>query len=113
MTREALALYLRHMKPTGVIAFHISNRHLDLAPVLKRLGDDAGLQALRVRFEPERGNPTLEHTSDYVLLTRDARFMADPMVQERAEPMAPDTAARAALWTDDFSNLLGVLKWQQ
>lgn len=113
MTREALALYLRHMRPTGVIAFHISNRHLDLAPVLKRLGDDAGLQALRVRFEPERGNPTLEHTSDYVLLTRDARFMADPMVQERAEPMAPDTAARAALWTDDFSNLLGVLKWQQ
>jgi hypothetical protein len=112
MTREALALYLRHLKPTGVIAFHISNRHLDLAPVLKRLGDDAGLQALRVRFEPERGNATLEHTSDYVLLTRDARFLADPMVRERAEPMEAASGARAALWTDDFSNLLGVLKWQ-
>lgn len=109
MTREALALYLRHLAPTGVIAFHISNRHLDLAPVVKRLGDDAGLQALRVRFEPERGNATLEHTSDYVLLTRDAAFLADPMVKERAEPVE---AAPGAPWTDDFSNLLGALKWQ-
>lgn len=109
MTREALALYRRHLKPTGVIAFHISNRHLDLAPVVKRLADDAGMQAVRIRFEPERGNPTLEHTSDYVLLTQDARFLADPVVRERGEPVS---AAGAALWTDDHSDLLGVLKWE-
>jgi hypothetical protein len=109
MTREALALYRRHLKPTGVIAFHISNRHLELAPVVKRLADDAGMQAVRIRFEPERGNPTLEHTSDYVLLTQDARFLADPVVRERGEAI---DAAGAALWTDDHSDLLGVLKWE-
>ena len=108
MTREALALYRQHLLPTGVIAFHISNRHLDLAPVVKRLADDAGMQAVRVRFEPVTGNLTLEHTSDYVLLTRDAGFLADPAVRERGEAME---SGGAALWTDDYSNLLAALRW--
>ena len=108
MTREALALYDKHLLPTGVIAFHISNRHLLLAPVVKRLAEDAGMQALRVHFEPVPGNLTLEHSSEYVLLTRDARFLQDPVIRERGEAI---DAAGATTWTDDHSNLLGALRW--
>ena len=108
MTREALALYGRHLLPSGVIAFHISNRHLKLAPVVKRLAEDAGMQAVRVHFEPAPGNLTLEHSSEYVLLTRDARFLQDPVIRERGEAI---DAAGVATWTDDHSNLLAALRW--
>ncbi|MDH6170150.1 spermidine synthase [Variovorax boronicumulans] len=108
MTREALALYRRHLLPTGVIAFHISNRHLDLAPVVKRLADDAGMKAVRVRFDPAPGNATLEHASEYVLLTNDDRFLQDAAVRARGEAI---DAAGATLWTDDHSNLLAALRW--
>jgi hypothetical protein len=108
MTREALALYRRHLLPTGVIAFHISNRHLALAPVVKRLAEDAGMQAVRIGFKPAPGNPTLEHTSEYVLLTNDGRFLQDPVVRERGEAI---DATGVATWTDDHSNLLAALQW--
>ncbi len=108
MTREALALYSQHLLPTGVIAFHISNRHLKLAPVVKRLAEDAGMQAVRVHFEAVPGNATLEHSSEYVLLTRDARFLQDPVIRERGEAI---DAAGVSVWTDDHSNLLAALRW--
>ena len=108
MTREALALYRQHLLPTGVIAFHISNRHLDLAPVVQRLADDAGMKAVRVRFEPVPGNLTLEHASEYVLLTRNERFLQDPVVRERGEAI---DAGGVTTWTDDHSNLLAALRW--
>jgi hypothetical protein len=108
MTREALALYRQHLLPTGVIAFHISNRHLLLAPVVKRLAEDAGMQALRVHFEAAPGNATLEHSSEYVLLTNDARFLQDAVVRERGEAI---DAEGVTTWTDDHSNLLAALRW--
>lgn len=107
MTREALALYGKHLQPTGVIAFHISNRHLKLAPVVQRLADDAGMHALRVHFGPAPGNATLEHASEYVLLTRDARFLQDPVIRERGETI---DAKDVSVWTDDHSNLLAALR---
>ncbi|ADU39085.1 fused MFS/spermidine synthase [Variovorax paradoxus] len=108
MTREAMALYRRHLLPTGVIAFHISNRHLALAPVVKRLAEDVGMQGVRIGFKPAPGNPTLEHASEYVLLTNDGRFLQDPVVRERGEAI---DATGVATWTDDHSNLLAALQW--
>lgn len=70
MTREALGIYRRHLRPDGIIAFHVSNRYLDLAPVVKRLADDAGMQARLISFDPPMGS-FLESASDYVLLTQD------------------------------------------
>src|SRR5208283_4590774 len=48
ITREALAVYLRHMKPGGIIAFHVTNRYLNLAPVVQQLAAAAGLNAVLV-----------------------------------------------------------------
>lgn len=109
MTREALALYAQHIRPGGVIAFHISNRHLNLAPVVKHLADDAGLQALRVRFDPSPDNLSLEHTSEYVLLARDAAVLQRPGLREHGTAIE---AGAGAPWTDDHSNLLAAMQWK-
>lgn len=107
MTREALALYARHVKPGGVIAFHISNRHLDLVPVVKRLADDAGFGMLRVAYDPPSNN-TLEHPSDYVLVSPDPAFSNNADLA--ALGAIPVEAGEAPLWTDQHSNLLSALR---
>ena len=107
MTREALALYARHVKPGGVIAFHISNRHLDLVPVVKRLADDAGFGMLRVAYDPP-SNSTLEHPSDYVLVSPDPAFSNNADLA--ALGAIPVEAGEAPLWTDQHSNLLAALR---
>src|SRR5207245_11631356 len=56
LTREALALYLQKLAPGGVLAFHISNRYLDLQPVLSALAADAGLEVCRVDRKSTRLN---------------------------------------------------------
>ncbi len=108
MTTEAFALYLSRLAPGGVLAFHISNQHLALAPVVSRLAIDHGL-ALVDREE----TMTSEVASDgrtgshWVILARDRRDLGglvdNPMwATLQASPSTP-------LWTDDFSNILSVL----
>ena len=55
ITSEALAIYKRHMKPGGVIAFHVTNRYLDLVPVVKALADAQGLAAILMRDDTKDG----------------------------------------------------------
>jgi SAM-dependent methyltransferase len=107
MTREALRIYRRHLRPGGVIAFHVSNRHLELEPVVKRLAEDAGMQARLIDFEPPLGS-FIEHTSSYVLLAQDeAWFSSKPEIASRAEAIG----GTSPLWTDDYSNLLAAMRW--
>ncbi|MGJ7580127.1 fused MFS/spermidine synthase [Variovorax sp. RHLX14] len=107
MTREALAVYAGHLKPGGVIAFHVSNRHIDLVPVVKRLADDAGFGALRVAYDPPANN-TLEHPSDYVLVSPDPAFADNADLA--ALGAIPLDAGDAPLWTDQHGNLLAALR---
>ncbi|RZL58591.1 MAG: hypothetical protein EOP70_00195 [Variovorax sp.] len=109
MTREALAIYARHLKPGGIVAFHVSNRHLDLVSVVRRLADDAGFGALRLRYEPGNSD-TLEHPSDYVLVSPDPAFARDPDFTLLATGMGDSDAG--TLWTDQHSNLLAALRWR-
>lgn len=109
MTREALALYARHLRPGGVVAFHVSNRHLDLVTVVKRLADDAGFGALRLRYDPPNSD-TLEHPSDYILVSPDPAFADDPDLTLLATDME---AGSGPLWTDQHSNLLAALRWRR
>ncbi len=106
ITREAMRTYRRHVKERGVIAFHISNRYLDLSAVVRGLADEIGWHALRVIHDPGRGSPL--YRSDWVLVS------ADPGFAERLKAGGPaeEIAARADLrpWTDDYNNLFQVLK---
>jgi SAM-dependent methyltransferase len=108
ITREALGLYLRHMKPGGVIAFHVSNRFLELPPVVGRLAGERGLQAVLVSDEGKDGDE--DHTrTDWVLIARDpAPLAAKEIAATGAGP--PEERPHWRPWTDDYSNLVQILK---
>jgi len=105
ITSEALAIYKRHMKPGGVIAFHVTNRYLDLIPVVQALADAQGMSATLIRDDTKDG---MTSTSDWVLLSDDPASLAKPALADYATPITPRPDWR--LWTDDFNNLLQVLK---
>lgn len=107
MTREALAVYRKHMAPDGVIAFHVTNRYLDLAPVVQQLADDAGLEALAIEDRPVM--PWLSQT-DYVLVTdrSNRAFIDHPLVQAHRVEIEPIAGLR--LWTDDYNNLFKIVR---
>ncbi len=107
LTCEAVALYRQHLTAAGVLALHISNRELDLAPVVAALAQATGQTALRVVDVP---NAPLRHvtTSDWVLLTATAHTASLRHDLPGGALLQPDPAVRG--WTDDYSNLLAVLR---
>lgn len=113
ITREALALYLRHMKPEGVIAFHLSNLHLKLTQVVADLALDAGLPWLQVIDQPHLRNDKTHYVSEWVLLTLSPQVLAQreaDRLSQAAAPRAGNGIAKRRLWTDDYHNLLTVLR---
>ncbi|MBK7661181.1 MAG: fused MFS/spermidine synthase [Betaproteobacteria bacterium] len=102
ITVEAVGAYLRHMKPRGVIAFHVSNRFLDLKPVLLAIAERHGLEYAFVHEANDEGTTT----SDWVLLTRHKPLILRPEIVQNTEPVAPQPGWR--LWTDAYNNLLQV-----
>lgn len=106
ITREAVALYARHIAPDGIVAIHISNRFLDLKPVLANIAQATGLAARLVTDSPAEDSSA--SSTDWVLLARDERVFDDGLFAGRAERLVP--VPRFSLWTDQFNNLLDVLK---
>jgi len=105
LTRQAFEIYLRHLKPSGILAVHVSNRYLDLAPVVARNSEALGRLAYEIG---DRGGDFLSD-SDWMLVTPDTKLFSKlgyegvPIVRRGA----PDNM-RA--WTDDFSNLYQILR---
>jgi hypothetical protein len=108
LTTEAMALYRRHLAPHGVLAFHISNQHVDLAPVIELLAESAGMQARYVQAGVGEQEPGA-YTSAWMLVTDDAGFFAQPEVAPFAEVQKPRQDLK--VWTDDYSALLPLLRW--
>jgi hypothetical protein len=105
ITVEAFTEYLRHLKPEGVIAFHVSNRFLDLKPVLLAIAEQHKLEIAYVHETGESGGTT----SDWVVLTRHKPFILRPEIVEATEPIVPRNDWR--LWTDNYNNLVQVFKY--
>ena len=105
ITAEAIKLYQRHLRAGGIIAFHISNLYLDLAPVVKQQADHAGLKSVIVstKDNPETG----AYNADWVLVTANEEFLALPEVDAASAEIEPRPGLR--LWTDDYSSLLPIL----
>ena len=110
ITREALQTYLRHMKPDGIVAFHVSNRFLELIPVVARLAKELNLHAALIADDPdEDDDASLKSRSDWVLVSPSAKALEAPeIVEAGAEPPRERPDWRA--WTDDYSNLIQILK---
>ena len=107
LTTQALALYRRHLAPGGIIAFHISNQHVDLEPAIALLAQSAGMKAMR--FSSPANDDRDEFSAYWVLLTDNAAFFAQPEVA--AAGRAPVFRPGLRLWTDDYSSLLPLLRW--
>jgi SAM-dependent methyltransferase len=111
ITRQALQLYARVLEPNGVLVFHISNRYIELEPVIGDLAADAGLAAFtenetRISAEDERAGKSPSHwvvmagaTADLGAITRDLRWSR---LNPRPQPI---------VWSDDFSNPLALIHW--
>jgi hypothetical protein len=105
ITREAMEVYLRHVKPDGVIAFHTTNRFLRLAPVVKRIATQLGLQV--VLIDDDAKDSELSST-DWVLVTRSKTLLKKPEIAQYAGKI--DDIPGLPVWTDDFNNLFQILK---
>jgi hypothetical protein len=107
LTTQALELYKRHLAPNGILAFHISNQHVDLEPEVALLAKAAGMDAMRVSTPP---NENLgEFSATWMLLTNSPTFFNEPEVFNHASK--PTLNPRVRVWTDDYSSLLPVLRW--
>jgi len=106
LNREAFALYLDHLAPDGIIAVHISNRHLDLVPVVWKLADHFSLHRLLIDDE---GDNERAIRSRWFLLSRDESLLSIPELTTRARNMNGYTTS-LPLWTDDYSNLLQIMR---
>jgi len=112
LTRQALQLYLTKLAPGGILVFHITNIHLNLQPVLATLAADAGLSCLveddtavseadiaKGRF-PSTWVVMARHPNDLGRLASDARWK--PLLDRRG----------SKIWTDDYSSVISIVKWQ-
>jgi SAM-dependent methyltransferase len=105
LTREAMDLYFRHLRPDGILAVHISNRHLDLLPVLAVEAHSSGRRARVVDTEDDDEAGVFAAT--WVLV---ATPPGDFDNELRANSNPVSRAPRVRLWTDDYSNLFQILK---
>ncbi len=107
ITREAMAVYLRHIRPGGVIAFHVTNRYLDLPPVVARIAEHFALATTLVSDDPEGDDTDAYSRTDWVLVSAHRRLLADPALAKTSViAVRPDWRP----WTDDFNNLYGILR---
>ena len=104
ITREAVEIYEKHLNATGVIAFHVSNRYLDLKPVVNAIAESRGLAATWIRETYNDGGTR----SDWILLAKDKTLLGKPEILEGSRAIPPTPNRR--VWTDDFNNLLQALR---
>jgi hypothetical protein len=110
LTREALALYLSKLAPRGVIAFHVSNRSLELERVVGGLAADARLVARIFDDHRHESEPGLD-PSTWVAVARDAEDLGPLANDPRWLPLDA-TTHELVLWRDDFSDVIGVFRWR-
>ena len=108
ITREALAVYLRHTGEDGIVAFHVSNRFLDLVPVVARVARENGVHAVLVQDDPDEDEDRRSRT-DWVLVSRDPKALQREAIM-KANAEAPQDRPEWRTWTDDYSNLVQILR---
>jgi hypothetical protein len=111
VTREAMALYVKHIRPDGVIVFQATNRFIDLLPVIKRLASEFGLEAVNISDLPDddgEGPGYWYSSTDQVIVTRNRALLESERIAEAAEEI--EDRADLPTFTDSHHNLLRILK---
>lgn len=104
LTIEAFSLYFKHMKANGVLAIHVSNSHLDLTALVKGLANNSGYSALYFKTEATEKEVT---QTEWIVVTNNQSFIRNIKVK-RLQSQWPNE--NELIWTDNYSNLLSVLK---
>lgn len=107
LTREAFALYFRHLKPDGVLAAHISNQYLNLQPVVEGAATKFGKEAVVVDFGQAASHSGI-YPATWVLVGDPQGFLGKPEIEKAGRIHTPGTDE--LLWTDDYSSLFSILK---
>jgi hypothetical protein len=108
LTKEAFALYLQHLQPDGVIAVHISNRYLDLEPVVANVAKQFGLSVVTISDDNE--DDWWVYATTWMLVTRNPALFQIDAIRKVATPPDQRAAAAVPLWTDDYASLWRILK---
>jgi hypothetical protein len=110
ITREAMGVYVDHLAPDGAIVFQATNRYIDIIPVVAKLAAEYGMEAVLVSDSPgeEKGRGYWLASTDQVIVTKNHALLEAAPLREGAEAIevSPDTP----LFTDDYTNLLRILK---
>lgn len=107
LTREAMQLYLSKLAPEGMLAINISNRYLELSPVVAALAEEAGLSGYHWE-DPFEEKDAGKEPSHWAVLARTPSVLERFKKDERWKPLAERRGQRP--WTDDFSNVLSVFR---
>ena len=103
LTLESADLYLKALAQDGVIAFQVTNRHLDLARVVRGIAAARDMEAIEVSFDPPEGSGAIPNS--WILLTKNERLL-----EEVLPNATPPDSERTVVWTDDYSGLFGILR---
>jgi hypothetical protein len=107
LTREAFEIYKKHMKPDGIIAVHCTNSYLRLVPLIEKTAAEVGYQTIRITTESDGGD---HDSTDYVLLTNNATFLAaTPPVPPDEEELELEAKITPRVWTDRHHDLFQIL----
>ena len=108
VSREAVQLYLKKLKPDGMILFHVSNRYMDVEALVSAVILDAGIQGL-VRYDDDE-EPTGKTSSDYVVAARHSEDFGALQDDMNWSPIEEPDGIQP--WTDDYSNMLKIVRWK-
>jgi len=111
LTREALAIYLKHLKPGGALIFQATNRYVDIAPVVATLAAGVGMTAVMVTDDVDAdgdGSETWFYNTDQIIVTANKALLNAPQIRDGGKVIKPQPAL--FLWTDDYNNLFRALK---
>ena len=106
LTKQSVELYLKHLKPDGLLCIHISNRFLDLTGVVMGIARELGYPC--VRFEGDDDDSLGTNFTTWVILTQNWEFLNDPLVAASSRPCWPEHG-EPLVWTDDYGSLWQVL----
>jgi hypothetical protein len=106
MTVDAFRVYRRHLAPDGVLALNISNKFLDFEPVVRRIGDELGLHAIRIDSKNDLDVGVAG--AEWMLLSPEPGIFGP--IAAKATPAPAAAPTRSALWTDDYANVLSIVR---
>jgi spermidine synthase len=109
LTEQAFKVYERHIKTNGIMAFHISNGHLNLEPVVLNLARRFNYELAIIEYQGPR-DQWWNELSTWALLSRNEELMHSPAIRESSRP-AQAAAGTVPLWTDDFASLFQIIRW--